>query len=156
MVDTVPAYVDRRPVRRLSWAGLARLKLPPLSPYFLTCMGPRNRFQGMNSASLCSLAGRYDNPLPPRFLAPIDSLKIPALITIQSFEKIHQNPALKRWATLFCEIGIVHLMHKAKDYTMRKKYFKIAQPSQINLRFKYRVSSKKSGQKHYNIERLDW
>jgi hypothetical protein len=33
--------------------------------YFYTCMGPRNRFQGMNSASLCSLAGRYDNPLLP-------------------------------------------------------------------------------------------
>jgi hypothetical protein len=33
----------------------------------------------MNSVSLCSLAGRYDNPIPPRFLAPIDSLKIPAL-----------------------------------------------------------------------------
>ncbi len=33
---------------------------------------PRNRFQGMNFASLCSLAGRYDNPLPLRFLAPID------------------------------------------------------------------------------------
>jgi hypothetical protein len=32
----------------------------------------------MNSASLCSLAGRCDNPLPPRFLAPIASLKIPA------------------------------------------------------------------------------
>jgi hypothetical protein len=32
----------------------------------------------MNSASLCSLAGRYDNPIPPRFLAPIDFLKIPA------------------------------------------------------------------------------
>ncbi len=31
----------------------------------------------MNSASLCSLAGRYDNPIPFRFLAPIDSLKIP-------------------------------------------------------------------------------
>jgi hypothetical protein len=42
-------------------------------------MGARNRFQGMNSSSLCSLAGRYDNPLPPRFLAPIDSLKIQAL-----------------------------------------------------------------------------
>jgi hypothetical protein len=41
-------------------------------------MGPRNLFQGMNSASLCSLAGRYDNPIPPRFLAPIDFLKIPA------------------------------------------------------------------------------
>jgi hypothetical protein len=33
----------------------------------------------MNSASLSSLAGRYDNPLSRRFLAPIDSLKIPAL-----------------------------------------------------------------------------
>jgi hypothetical protein len=26
-----------------------------------------------------ALTGRYDNPIPPRFLAPIDSLKIPAL-----------------------------------------------------------------------------
>ncbi len=42
-------------------------------------MEPRNRFQGMNSASLCSLAGRYDKPIPTRFLAPIDCLKIPAL-----------------------------------------------------------------------------
>jgi hypothetical protein len=42
-------------------------------------MGPRNRFQGMISASLCSLAGRYNNLIPPRFLAPIDFLKIPAL-----------------------------------------------------------------------------
>ncbi len=41
-------------------------------------MEPGNRYQGMNSASLCSLAGRYDNPIPPRSLAPIDSLKIPA------------------------------------------------------------------------------
>jgi hypothetical protein len=38
-------------------------------------MEPRNRFQGMNSASLCSRAGRYDNPLPLRCLAPIASLK---------------------------------------------------------------------------------
>ncbi len=29
---------------------------------------------------VCSLAGRYDNPIPTRFLAPIDSLKIPAQI----------------------------------------------------------------------------
>jgi hypothetical protein len=43
-------------------------------------MEPRNRFQGMNSASLCNLAGRYDNPIPPQFLAPIDPLKIPALV----------------------------------------------------------------------------
>ncbi len=43
------------------------------------CMGPRNWLQGMNSASLCSLAGRYENPIPPRCLAPINFLKIPAL-----------------------------------------------------------------------------
>jgi hypothetical protein len=48
-------------------------------------MGPRNRIQGMNSASLCSLAGRYDNPLPPRFLAPIDFLKISALFGSPKF-----------------------------------------------------------------------
>ncbi len=38
-------------------------------------MGPRNWFQGMNSASLYSLAGRYDNAIPPRFLALIDFFK---------------------------------------------------------------------------------
>jgi hypothetical protein len=32
---------------------------------------PKNRFQGINTASLCSLAGQYDNPIPTRFLAPI-------------------------------------------------------------------------------------
>ncbi len=31
---------------------------------------PKNWFQGINSASLRSLAGRYDNPIPTRFLAP--------------------------------------------------------------------------------------
>jgi hypothetical protein len=36
---------------------------------------PRNRFQVINSASLSSRAGRYDNPIPTRFLAPIDCLK---------------------------------------------------------------------------------
>jgi hypothetical protein len=37
-----------------------------------------NRFQGTNSARLCNLAGWYANPIPSRFLAPIDCLKIPA------------------------------------------------------------------------------
>jgi hypothetical protein len=55
-------------------------------------MKPRNRFQGMISTSLCSLAGRYDNPIPPRFLAPVDSLKIPALnSSIHSFFQSFQN-----------------------------------------------------------------
>ena len=33
----------------------------------------------MNSASLCSLAGRYENPIPPRCLAPTDCPNISAL-----------------------------------------------------------------------------
>ncbi len=52
-------------------------------------MGPRNWFQGMNFASLSSLAGRYDNPIPLRFLAPIiDFLKIPAQLPPFSDQKI--------------------------------------------------------------------
>ncbi len=47
-----------------------------LSPNFQTFKEPRNRFQGINSARLCSLAGRYDNTIPTRFLAPIDCSKI--------------------------------------------------------------------------------
>ncbi len=43
-------------------------------------MEPRNRFRGMNYASLCSLAGRYKNSIPTLFLAHIDCLKIPALV----------------------------------------------------------------------------
>ncbi len=49
-------------------------------------MEPRNRFQGITSASLCSPAGQYDNPLPTRFLAPIDCLKIPAQDSGQIFK----------------------------------------------------------------------
>jgi hypothetical protein len=45
-------------------------------PVFLNVYGAPELILKMNSASL---AGRYDNPIPPRFLAPIDFLKIPAL-----------------------------------------------------------------------------
>jgi hypothetical protein len=48
-------------------------------PNFLSFKEPKDRFQGTNSATLCSLAGRYDKPIPTRVLAPIDCLKIPAL-----------------------------------------------------------------------------
>ncbi len=44
----------------------------------ITFMEPKNRFQGINSASIYSLAGRYDNPIPNLFLALVDCLKIPA------------------------------------------------------------------------------
>ncbi len=80
-------------VLTMFWGGIFKLlrspgidskeSIPPricsLSPYFSTLMEHRNRVQGINSASLCSLAGRYDNTIPTRFLAPIDCLKIPAL-----------------------------------------------------------------------------
>ncbi len=36
---------------------------------------PRNQFR----QPVCSLAGRYGNPIHTRFLAPIDCLKIPTL-----------------------------------------------------------------------------
>ena len=52
-----------------------------LSSNFETFKEPKNRFQGANSARMCSLAGRYDNPIPTRFQASIDCLKIPALIS---------------------------------------------------------------------------
>jgi hypothetical protein len=43
-------------------------------PVFLNVYGAEELLQGTNSASLCSLADRYDNPIPARFLAPIDFL----------------------------------------------------------------------------------
>ena len=51
-------------------------------PVFLNVYGAPELVPGMNSASLCSLAGRYDKPIPPRFLAPIDFLKIPAQLLV--------------------------------------------------------------------------
>jgi hypothetical protein len=44
-------------------------------------MEPKNRFQGTHSGRLYSLAGRYNSPIPTRFLAPLDCLKIPAQAT---------------------------------------------------------------------------
>jgi hypothetical protein len=47
-------------------------------------MGARNRYRNpvvvwsYRPASLCSLTGRYDNPIPTRFLAAIDCSQIPA------------------------------------------------------------------------------
>jgi hypothetical protein len=56
---------------------------------FKTYKEPRNRFKGINSASLCSLAGQYYNPIPNRFLVPKKYLKIPAQASgIDSMESI--------------------------------------------------------------------
>ncbi len=56
---------------------------------FLTFKEHRNPIQGINSASLCGLAGRYENPIPTCFLAPRDCLKITA-------QSSHKNGLLER------------------------------------------------------------
>ncbi len=68
-------------------------------PYFWTFMDPRNRFQGMNSASLCCEAGRYDNSIPTRSLAPIDCLKIPALLFLRVY--LIRKPVCKLYGNSF-------------------------------------------------------
>ncbi len=74
--------------RKSRFQGTNSARLCSLSSYFEMFVGPRNWFQGMNSASLCCRGGRYDNPIPPRFLAPIDFLKIPALSSsVQTFKE---------------------------------------------------------------------
>ncbi len=55
-------------------------KAPVPSPNFQTFKEPKN-ISKINCASLCSLAGRYNNPTSTRFLAPIDWSKIPAQAT---------------------------------------------------------------------------
>jgi hypothetical protein len=54
----------------------------PLSPDFYNVYGAqesisRNKFR---QPTVCCLAGRYDNPIPTRFLAPIDCFKIAAVL----------------------------------------------------------------------------
>jgi hypothetical protein len=74
----------------------------------------------MNSASLCSLAGRYDNPIPPRFLAPTDSLKIRALAGR------YENP-IPPWYLApidFLKIPALSVGSQRKDRTRICKHFK--------------------------------
>ncbi len=72
-------------------------------------MEPRNRFQGIDSASLCSLAGRFENPIPTRFLAPIDCSIIPALV-IQ--EEIDDDNSVLPFYELFILGASLSLMSK--------------------------------------------
>ncbi len=49
---------------------------------------PRNEFR----QPICSLADRYENPIPPWCLAPIDFLKIPALYCCPSIPSLPPSP----------------------------------------------------------------
>ncbi len=69
-------------------------------------MGARNRAGtelSSRPARLCSLAGRYDNPIPTRFLAPIDCYKIPARYSLPvSKELVDKNHAAEEPASRAC------------------------------------------------------
>ncbi len=84
--------------------------------HFWTFKEPRNRFQGIDSASLCSLAGRHDNPIPTRFLAPIVVLKF------QHWLKVHGvilESFIKDWdAEIFCEFRPSSTRFHATSHTV--------------------------------------
>ncbi len=75
--------------------AIAMLNSRPETVFLNFFEEPRNLFQGIDSASLCSLVGRYDNPITTRFLAPIDCSKIQALFNIQKLKK--ENNKKKSW-----------------------------------------------------------
>jgi hypothetical protein len=69
----------------------------------------------MNSASLCSVAGRYDNPITPQLLSPIDSLKIPAQDKIVLYRHDEPNEP-KEGPALF----VLHKSPFASDSTISR------------------------------------
>jgi hypothetical protein len=71
-------------------------------------MEPRNRFQGNNSASLCRPGGRYDNPIPSRFLAPIDCLKIPAQFSSRNVFWLGYTCKMTEKEENFCREPVIH------------------------------------------------
>jgi hypothetical protein len=95
-------------------------------------MDPRNRFKGINSASLCCLAGRYDNPIPTLFLDTIDRFKIPALNTQSgSNGKLVSSYWLKFAALrLFVETmpiyEVVVTRNRINEFEQRNGTFKLA------------------------------
>jgi hypothetical protein len=72
------------PVVRANRPGLPRsvtiyLTFATSQPVFLNVYGAQEltqRIKFRRPMCLCSLAGRYDNPIPTRFLAPVYCLKI--------------------------------------------------------------------------------
>ncbi len=96
-------------------------------------MEPRNRFQGMNSASLCSLAGRYDNPIPTRFLAPMDCFKIPALGNRWWSQDANRPLPLGAAKT-----GSLHLTGKSERYSQTIWIIRLAAPLRPDVNSPYK------------------
>ncbi len=73
------------------------------------------RSPGINSASLCSMVDWCDNPIPTRFLAPLECLKIPAQTqTIQETVSKMQSPSINHVAAenFLRECPFIHLHPK--------------------------------------------
>ncbi len=75
--------------------GLCGCKEGPRAGIFKPLRSPGIDSKEIDTASLCSLAGLYDNPIPTRFLAPSDCTKIPALVNshkwLNALQKNVQN-----------------------------------------------------------------
>jgi hypothetical protein len=70
------------------------------------------RSQRIYSPSLCSPAGRYVNPTPTRFLAPIDCYKIPAQVAISRWSCRGDGEGVER--VKMC--GLLHCKKKVSDF----------------------------------------
>ena len=72
----------------------------------------RLRSPGIDFASLCSLAGRYDNPIPPRFLAPIECYEIP----VQFFyTQVRADPSFRRPFCVEDPVFGIHFKQKIRS-----------------------------------------
>jgi hypothetical protein len=75
----------------------------------------------MNSASLYSLAGRYENPIPPRCLCPIDFLKIPAqYVNTPTHIPPPETAKLKKAADVSENTGIRGEYKDSRQWNMKK------------------------------------
>jgi hypothetical protein len=79
----------------------------------------RFRSPRIDSASLCILAGRYDNPLPTRFLAPIECLKIPARVWVRSCRVAKSSHCHGKCKCKCCNKCRVQSQHLSTQWNLR-------------------------------------
>ncbi len=128
--------------------SIHRKKKTHSEPKFLTFKGPKNRFQ--DSARLCSLAGRYDNPLTTRFLDIIDCLKIPAQcpshVPLAPRETLlHQKPSRWRWNGTASLISVRRFRYKICFASKRnevKRYIQAFRLFNWIMRFNFFASNR--------------
>jgi hypothetical protein len=95
----------------------------------------------MNSASLCSQAGWYDNPIPTRFLAPIDCLKIPPL-PILICNSVLSTRVGNLKARLLEERGIDESRHGSRAMPRHRRAFFSDSSSNLELDEVFQISQK--------------